>query len=179
MATRPTTNLSSRYAPHTNAPLSRVVIRCAAPVFSLISSQAMFTVATQGYPQPFEQSSSWGHAFQEFTTLCLNTDPDKRPMAKELLQVRFPFLECWCVLLTRSAGALCSTNSYNEPIRRKVWRRFFAASLSCRRFFLSSIFPMFIFLHCWNASVALSGCTCSLTLERKKRKRLMMITELR
>lgn len=64
--------------------------------------------------------------------------------------------------------ARSSTNSYNEPIRRKVWRRFFAASLSCRQSFPSSIFPLFCnfsLLECRNRITRLQVCGA---FERKK-----------
>ena len=51
----------------------------------------MFTTATVGCPQPFDEPERWSSQFKDFTARCLVKDPSKRATAAELL--KHPFLE--------------------------------------------------------------------------------------
>ena len=59
------------------------------PPHAKSSIKAMFTVGTEGYPQPFEKPKQWSEEFKEFLNLCLQMDPQNRPTSAELLQVSF------------------------------------------------------------------------------------------
>jgi serine/threonine protein kinase len=51
--------------------------------------KAMFLVATEGIAVPLEKPNIWSPVFHEFISLCLRTDPSKRPSASELLEHEF------------------------------------------------------------------------------------------
>jgi len=59
------------------------------PPHAKSSIKAMFTVGTEGYPQPFEKPKLWSDEFKEFLSLCLQMDPQNRPSSAELLQHAF------------------------------------------------------------------------------------------
>jgi len=54
------------------------------------SLRAMFIAGTEGYPRPFKNPAQWTKDFKQFIAVCLETDPEKRATAHELLQ--HPFL---------------------------------------------------------------------------------------
>lgn len=54
------------------------------------SLKAMFTAGTEGYPKPFKNPAQWTRDFKDFMSRCLQSDPEERATAEELLQ--HPFL---------------------------------------------------------------------------------------
>jgi len=56
------------------------------------SFKAMFTVGTEGYPEPLEKPKAWSQGFRDFLTLILQMEPSKRPSATDLLAHKW--LEC-------------------------------------------------------------------------------------
>lgn len=50
----------------------------------------MFTAGTEGYPKPFKNPAQWTRDFKDFMSRCLQSDPEERATAEELLQ--HPFL---------------------------------------------------------------------------------------
>jgi hypothetical protein len=52
--------------------------------------KAMFVAGTEGYPAPFRNPNAWSDDFKSFISLCLETEPEKRPKAEQLLT--HPFL---------------------------------------------------------------------------------------
>lgn len=62
-----------------------------APPHEHSATKAMFIAATEGYPQPFDNSDKWSSDMKNFFAKCLVIDPSKRAKAKELLKVRSPF----------------------------------------------------------------------------------------
>jgi serine/threonine protein kinase len=51
--------------------------------------QAMFVAGTEGYPNPIEKTRTFSPTFFSFISLCLEREPNKRPMATELLRHEF------------------------------------------------------------------------------------------
>lgn len=49
----------------------------------------MFTVGTEGCPQPLDKPKLWSEMFQKFVSQCLQMDADKRPTASEHLEHEF------------------------------------------------------------------------------------------
>ena len=49
--------------------------------------KAMYSVGVEGIPQPLEKLKLWSDQFRDFLSLCLQSDPQKRASATQLLQV--------------------------------------------------------------------------------------------
>jgi len=53
--------------------------------------RAMFISATEGHPQPFDNSKKWSEQMKDFFKCCLQIDPNNRGSSEELL--RHPWLK--------------------------------------------------------------------------------------
>ena len=84
---------------------------------------ALYFAGTTGVPKPIENPANWSKDIADFVTKALVMDPEKRPTAKELLQVQLLMLVFLCSLMLYILASFLELRLHTKGNEGKDCRR--------------------------------------------------------